>query len=98
MSDVPRLTLLKFPKPVPPPEPRLELSPQAAVIDQAYQMHEQIKNIAILVHLEDGDVQILPALDPNVDLLAFIEVVKMRFLQSTNDYLSIDAPGKPVTA
>jgi hypothetical protein len=98
MSEGPRLTLLKFPKQEPKAtEPKLEMSPYEDVLDQAYEIRDQIKNIVIFADLGGGNLKVFNALDPNVDLWSFIDAIRLRSAQATNDYLNTGSAGQELT-
>jgi hypothetical protein len=84
----PKLGPKLVPFPSKPAAPEVSLSPQEDVIDQAYAVRKQIKNIAIFAHLEDGGIRVFNAIHEDIDLWSFVEAIKLRALKATNDYLS----------
>lgn len=96
MKPVPSLSKESEPKlfvmPKRDPDPKIEMSPYEDVIDQVHDIHEQIQNIVIVAHLNDGQFKIFNALDPNIDLISFLEIVKQKHLQMINEYMETGSP------
>jgi hypothetical protein len=84
----PKLGPKLVPFPSKPTTPEISLSPQEDVVDQAYAVRKQIKNIVIFAHLEDGSIRVFNAIHKDIDLWSFVEAIKLRALEATNDYLS----------
>jgi hypothetical protein len=77
--------LLKFPQ---PQEPEEFETPFEEVIDMAYQYRKSIKNIVILIQLEDGNFKAMPAVDPDVDMWMFVDIVKQRAMLAAYTHLT----------
>lgn len=100
MSEEPKLKLLKFPKSEPKSEIEVIMSPQEEILLQAYKLHPKIKNVVVLIQTEGNEFTAFNAIDENVDMWSFIDLIRFKSLQAVNEYLTNGTAGplEPGTA
>lgn len=103
MADTPEKLgpkLVQFPKPQPKPEPlpppaQPQYTPQQEILLGLYGKADRIKNLSVFVHFEDGHVEVQQVLQDDMDLWSFVDAIRLRALQATNDAMAPPAPEQP---
>lgn len=87
------LKLIEMPKrAVPDPPAAIERTPQQNILVQAYVHSDRIKNVAILVHYDDGSSKVLYSVQQELDVWSFVDAIKLQATQAALDFLTPPEP------
>jgi hypothetical protein len=70
-------------------------SPQEDILDQVHEILPRIKNLVVVVHTDDNNILAFHALDPNIELGAFLDVARLRGVMNANDYMAASCAPPP---